>query len=130
MIMTTRILLILLSVLALAGTALGQDDRQPIKADTARFGDPTSIARAYQDFLYGVIKEIKKDELVLEKTKFGIDKSIKLVRKTKFIHDGKPSELDRLKVGDKVWVQTKEEKKTGEFVAKKVVTGMMPTGNP
>ncbi len=128
--MATRILLILLSVLTLAGTALGQDDRRPIKADTARFGNPTSIARAYQDFLYGVIKEIKKDELVLEKTKFGIDKSIRLVRKTKFIHDGKPSDLERLKVGDKVWVQAKEQKKTGELIAKKVVTGIMPTGNP
>ncbi len=128
--MTVRTVLILLSVLALAHPGLGQDDRQPITADTARFGNPTSIARAYQDFLYGVIKEIKKDELLLEKTKFGIDTNIKLVAKTKFIHDGKPSSLGRLKVGDKVWVQTKEEKKTGDLIAKKVVTGVSPTGRP
>jgi hypothetical protein len=130
MIMANRILLTLLSVLTLAGTALGQTGRDPIKTDNARFGDPTSIARAYQDFLYGVVKEIKEGEIILEKTKFGIDKNIKLVRKTKFIHDGKPSGLDQLEVGDKVWVQTKEEKKTGELIAKKVVTGILPTGSP
>ncbi|MBI1940091.1 MAG: hypothetical protein HYS33_01130 [Acidobacteria bacterium] len=128
--MAIRILLTLLSVLALAGTGVGQTGRDPIKADNARFGDPTSIARAYQDFLYGVIKEIKKDELVLEKTKFGIDQALKLKAKTKYIHDGKPGSLDRLKVGDKVWVDVKTEKKTGVMIATKVVTGVSPTGSP
>lgn len=128
--MTIRILLAFLSVLAFAGTALGQHDRRPITADTARFGDPTSIGRIYQDFLYGVIKEIGKDEMVLEKTKFGIDQTLKLNAKTKFIHDGEPGSLDRLKAGDKVWVDVKTKKKTGEMIAKKVVTGVVPTGNP
>jgi hypothetical protein len=127
--MSTRFVLTIVVALVIAGTAPGQI-REPGKEGNARFGDPTSIARVYQDYLYGVVKEIKKDELVLEKTKFGIDKSVKLVRKTKFVHDGKPSALDELKVGDKVWVQTKEEKKTGDLIAKKVVTGVMPTGNP
>lgn len=128
--MAIRILLTLLSVLVVAGTAPGQTGRDPIKTDNARFGDPTSIARAYQDFLYGVIKEIKKDALVLEKTKFGIDQALKLQAKTKYIHDGKPGSLDRLKVGDKVWVDVKTEKKTGVMIAKKVVTGVSPTGSP
>ena len=127
--MSTRFLLAIVIGLVIAGSAPGQI-REPGNEGNARFGDPTSIARIYQDYLYGVIKKIDKDEMVLEKTKFGIDKSIKFVRKTKFIHDGKPSALDQLKVGDKVWVQTKEEKKTGDLIAKKVVTGVMPTGNP
>ena len=127
--MSTRFLLVIVVGLVIAGSAPGQI-REPGKEGNARFGDPTSIARIYQDYLYGVIKKIDKDEMILEKTKFGIDKSIKLVSKTKFVHDGKPSALDQLKVGDKVWVQTKEEKKTGDLIAKKVVTGVMPTGNP
>ena len=127
--MSTRFFLIVVAALMIAGSAPGQIS-EPGKEGNARFGDPTSIARVYQDYLYGVIKKIDKDEMILEKTKFGIDKSIKLVPKTKFVHDGKPSALDQLKVGDKVWVQTKEEKKTGDLTAKKVVTGVMPTGNP
>lgn len=128
--MAIRILLTLLSVLALAGTASAQTGRDPIKTDTARFGDPTSIARVYQNYLYGVIKEIGEDEMVLEKTKFGVDKTLKLDSKTKYIHDGKPASRDRLKAGDKVWVDLKTKKKTGEMIAKKVITGVMPTGNP
>ena len=128
--MANRILLTLLSVLTLAGTALGQTGRDPIKADNARFGDPTSIARVYQDYLYGVIKKIGKDEMVLEKTKFGVDQTLILNSKTKYIQDGKPASHDGLEVGDKVWVDVKTKKKTGELLAKKVVTGLMPTGNP
>ena len=128
--MASGILLTLLSILTLAGTALGQTGRDPIKTDNARFGDPTSIARVYQDYLYGVIKEIKKDEMVLEKTKFGVDQTLILDSKTKYIQDGKPASHDGLKVGDKVWVDVKTKKKTGELLAKKVVTGVMPTGKP
>ena len=47
----------------------------PITSDTGRFGDATSIARKYQDYIYGVIKEKKPDELILTKTKFGVDQS-------------------------------------------------------
>jgi hypothetical protein len=114
----------------MTASAAGQTGRDPIKTDNARFGDPTSIARVYQDYLYGVIKKIDKDEMVLEKTKFGVDQTLVLNSKTKYIRDGKPAAQDLLKVGDKVWVDVKTKKKTGEIIAKKVVTGVMPTGNP
>lgn len=104
--------------------------REPPKADTARFQIPTSTARVLQDYIYGVIKKVDSRELILDKTKFGIDQTIRLERKTKFIQDGRPSSLDRLKIGDQVWVDVKTEKKTGAMVAKKVVTGMAPTQIP
>ena len=124
------LLLVLLSVLAPAGAGLAQRSQQPPKPETARFGNPTSIARAYQDYLYGVIKQISSEEMVLEKTKFGIDQTLRLERKTKYIHDGKPSSLDRLKVGEQVWVEVKTEKKTGEMIARKVLTGVALAGGP
>jgi hypothetical protein len=97
--------------------------REPVKAGTARYGDPTSTAQIYQGYLYGVIEKINPDEMVLSKTKYGIAQSFKFERKTKFIHDGKPSSLDHLKVGDGVWVDVKTDKKSGNLIAKKVVTG-------
>lgn len=106
-----------------AGLAL-RAQHEPTKSDNARFGDPTSTARIYQDYLYGVIKSINSSEMVLDKTQFGVDKPFKLERKTKFIHDGKPSSRDKLKVGDQVWVDAKKDKKSGEMIAKKVVTGV------
>ena len=99
--------------------------REPPRSGTARYGDPTSIARVYQDYLYGVIKKIDTNEIVLEKTKFGTDQAFKLDRKTKYIRDGKPGSFDNLKVGDQVWVDVKADKKTGEMTAKKVVTGVV-----
>jgi uncharacterized protein DUF5666 len=97
---------------------------------TARFGNPTSIARIYQDYVYGVVKKIdaKGNELILDKTLFGDDQTFKLQSKTKFIHDGKPSHLGQLKVGDEVYVKVHKNKKTGEMTARKVVSGVMPTG--
>jgi hypothetical protein len=113
-------------LIATAATA----QQKPVTAGKARFGDPTSTARIYQDYLYGVIKNIDANAMVLEKTKFGIDQTFKFDRKVKFIQDGKPSSLDQLKVGDKVWVDVKKDKKTGELIAKKVVTGMAVTQAP
>ena len=117
-------LLVLSGVLALAATGLGQrtEPRQP---ETARFGDPTSTARVFQDYFYGVIKSLDKKELVLDKTKFGIEQTIKLDSKTKYLHDEKPSSFDRLAVGNQVWVQVNTNKKTGELTAKKVLTGVV-----
>ncbi len=120
----TVTLLVFFSVLALAATGLGQHT-EPRRPDTARFGDPTSTARVFQDYLYGVIKHLDKSEMVLDKTKFGIDQTIKLDPKTKYLHDRKPSSFDRLAVGDQVWVQVKADKKTGEMTAKKVLTGVV-----
>jgi len=118
------LLTVVLVVLAIPAMSLGQR-RDPSKPETARFGDPTSTARAYQDYLYGVIKNLDKNELVLDKTKFGIDQSVKLDAKTKYLRDGKPSSWDRLAVGDQVWVDVKANKKTGEMTAKKVLTGVV-----
>ena len=117
-------LMVLSGVLALAATGLGQrtEPRQP---ETARFGDPTSTARVFQDYFYGVIKSLDKKEMVLEKTKFGVDQAIKLDSKTKYLHNEKPSPFDRLAVGDQVWVQVNTNKKTGELTAKKVLTGVV-----
>jgi len=117
-------LLVLSGVLALAATGLGQRT-EPRRPETARFGDPTSTARIFQDYFYGVIKSLDKKELVLDKTKFGIEQTIKLDSKTKYLHDEKPSSFDRLAVGDQVWVQVNTNKKTGELTAKKVLTGVV-----
>ncbi len=117
---------------ALCGTLLGaprvvaQTD-QPVKPETARFGNPTSIARHLQDYIYGVVKTIDNKELVLDKTKFGVDQTFKLDAKTKFIRDGKPSTLTELKLGDTVYVNAKTDKKTRTMTARKVVSGMLPT---
>jgi len=116
--------LLLLSVLGTVNVGLGQTG-EPGQPATGRFGNPTSIARVFQDYFYGVIKSLDKNELVLEKTKFGIDQTIKLAPKTKYLHDGKPSSWDQLKVGQQVWVQVKTDKKTGEMAAKRVLTGVV-----
>lgn len=101
-----------------------QDTSRP---ETGRFGDPTATARSLQDYVYGVVKKISSAELILDKTEFGDDQSFKLQPKTKFIHDGKPSTLAQLKVGDQAWIDMKREKKTGDLIARKVITGIQPT---
>jgi hypothetical protein len=52
-----------------------------------------------------------------------MDETFKLNKKTKFIHDGKSSSPDSVKVGDKVWVDARQDKKTGDSIARKVVSG-------
>src|SRR5262249_2693870 len=88
----------------------------------ARFGDPTATARQLQDFFYGVIKTIDKKEMVLEKTKYGLDQTIVLTDKTKYVHDGEASKLDRLKVGEQVWIRIKNDKKSGDMIAVVVIS--------
>jgi len=104
--------------------AAPQNEKQPIVSDTGRFGDATSIARKYQDYLYGVVKEVNPNELILTKTKFGVEQAFKLNKKTKFIQDDKPSSFDKLKVGDRIYVDVDKDKKTGDLIAKKVVSGV------
>jgi hypothetical protein len=99
---------------------------EPAKPGEPRFGNATSTARVFQDYVYGVVKQIDKEGLIVDKTSFGDGQKFKLDRKTKFIHDGKPSAFEDLKVGDKVWIDTKTDKKTGEMTAKKVITGAGP----
>jgi hypothetical protein len=108
-------------VVAVPATA----QNKPVKAGTARYGDPTSTARKYQNFLYGVIKTLDANGMVLEKTKVGIDQTLKFQPKTKFIHDQKPSSREDLKVGEQVYVDVHEDKKTGDLYAKKVVSGIV-----
>lgn len=120
---TSLIIALILLISAPAASA----QRQPGPNDNARFGIPTATARPYQDYLYGVLKKFDKDAIVLGKTHFGVDQTIKLVPKTKFIRDGKESSLTALKVGEDVWVETKKDKKTGDMVAKKVLTGAQAT---
>lgn len=114
--------------------AAKQSDKQPITSDTGRFGDATATARKYQDYLYGIIKELNPSELILTKTKFGVDQTFKLNKKTKFTLDGKAGSLDKLKVGDAIYIDVDTDKKTGVLTAKKVVSGVdlpsIPSGTP
>lgn len=98
----------------------------PPKTDNARFGDPTATGRTLQGYVSGVVKKVGAKELILDKTPYGDAQSFKLEPKTKYVRDGKPSKLGDLKVGDEVFVDTKKEKKTGNLIAKKVVTGVDP----
>ena len=120
-----RLLIAAAILLIFSPPAFAQGNKLPVKPETARFGDPTSIARKYQSYLYGVVKKIDKDEIILEKTKFGVDTTIKLIPKTKYVSDEKPSSLGELKVGDQVYVDVKTDKKTGEMSAKKIVSGVI-----
>lgn len=105
--------------------AFGQGSNQPATPQNARFGNPTAIARNLQGSIYGVIKKLDAAEIVLDKTKFGVDQTIKLEKKTKYIRDGKRSSFDDLKVGDPVYVDAKTDKKTGDMLAKKIVSGII-----
>jgi hypothetical protein len=104
--------------------AAGQSDKQPVTSSTGRFGDPTTIAIKYRDYLFGIIKEKNPNELILTHTKFGIEHAFKLNKKTKYIQDGKASSFDKLKVGDRIFIDVDTDKKTGDLIAKKVVSGV------
>ncbi|HUY12965.1 MAG TPA: hypothetical protein VMX16_04935 [Terriglobia bacterium] len=101
-----------------------QQTNQPQPPVLGRFGNPTATARIYQGYLYGVIKKIDKQDLVLDKTYFGVPKTITINKGTKFIRNGKSATLAQLKLGEDVYVDVKKNKKTGEMLAKKVVTGV------
>ena len=107
----------------------GEAQRDPPKPKTARFGAADDMSRMFQDYLYGVVKSISKTEMVLDKTALGDEQVFLLSPKTKFIQDGKPSSLENLKVGDKVWVDRKKNK-AGDMLALKVLTGVEPTKKP
>jgi len=121
-----RIILVpMLAAACWSALAAGQlPDKDPIISSTGRFGDPSSIARKYQDYMYGVIKEMNPNELILTKTKFGVDQTFKLTKKTKFTLDNKSSTFANLKVGDKVYIDVDKSKHTGNLIAKKVVSGI------
>lgn len=104
----------------------GQGPDAPPKAETARFGDPTSTARNLQGYVYGVIKKIGHDELIVDKTEYGDGQSFKLQPKTKYVRDGKAGNLADLKAGEGVFIDMRKDKKTGGMIAKKVVVGPDP----
>jgi hypothetical protein len=108
-----------------AASGFAQGTKGP-ETPTARFGNPTGIARQYQSYISGIIKKIDKNEIVLGKTRFGVDTTIKLPPKTKYVRDEKPGKFEDLRVGDQVFVDVKTNKKTGEMSAKKVVSGVTP----
>ncbi len=82
-----------------------------------------SAGNNYADFRYGVVKSVSPSVMVLIKTASGLDETYKLNKKTKFIHDGKSGSPDTVKVGDKVWVDARQDKKTGDSIARKIVSG-------
>src|SRR5437016_10433767 len=104
---------LLIASLLAAPVIPAQDKKDAAKPDNARFGNPTGIGRKVQGDLYGVIKSIKQDEIVLDKTKFGVDQNIRLEPKTKYVRDEKAGSFDQLKIGDPVYVSVKKDKKTG-----------------
>ena len=123
--MTTRnIFPVLLMACALVAPVMGAQE-EPAKPDNARFGDPTGIGRNVQGDIYGVVKQIGEKEIVLDKTKFGVDTSIRLEAKTKYVRDKKPGTFAQLKVGDPIYVNVKTDKKTGTMTAKKVISGII-----
>lgn len=104
----------------------GQGPDTPPKAENARFGDPTSTGRNLQGYVYGVIKKIGHDELIVDKTEYGDGRSFKLQPKTKYVSNGKAGKLADLKAGQGVFIDVKKDKKTGDMIAKKVVLGLDP----
>lgn|SRR5487761_192924 len=127
---TGVLIIVLLAIGLTAQQTQAQRTTAPQPPNNDRFGNPDSIARMYQDYLYGVIGKIGKHSLVLNKTKFGIPQTIMLDRKTKFLRNGKRSSIGRLRVGESVYIDTKTDKKTGTILAKKVVSGVDAIGNP
>lgn len=95
---------------------------------TRRWENAISLAGKYQNYVYGVVKKIGKNKLILNKTRFGNDQAFMLDHGTKFVHNGKRSTLAMLKVGDMVWVDAKLNKKKHERIARKVITGIGPKG--
>jgi|SRR5579862_4375276 len=104
--------------------AAPQSDKQPVVSSTGRFGDPSTVAIKYRDYLFGIVKQVDANEVILTKTKFGVDQPFKFTKKTKFFLDGKPSSVDKVKVGDGIYVDVDVDKKTGDQLAKKVVCGV------
>lgn len=104
--------------------AAPQSDKQPVVSSTGRFGDPSTVAIKYRDYLFGIVKQVDANEVVLTKTKYGVDQPFKFTKKTRFFLDGKPSLVDKVKVGDGIYIDVDVDKKTGDQLAKKVICGV------
>ena len=108
------------SIAQRGGHAASEVDDSSLPAGPAGKG---TAGNNYADFRYGVVKSVSPSEMVLTKTASGLDLAFKLNKKTKFIHDGKSAFLDSVKVGDKVWVDAHVDRKSGDSIARKVVSG-------
>jgi hypothetical protein len=120
----------IIMILGMSVVGQGQDSvpgttSDPPKRETGRFGDPGSTARAYQNYKVAIVKDVKKGELILDKTSYGDDYPFKVLEKTKFIHDGEPAKMDELKAGDQVFVNARYNKKTGEVTLEVVAWGVV-----
>lgn len=129
--MRTRITNVLICFFFAGALATGQARAQvyqPTESPDAagRLENSISVAGKYQNYIYGVVKQIGKDQITLDKTRFGNGQVFKLEPKTRFIDNGKRSTKANLKVGDMVWVDAKIKKKSEEKIAKKVITGVGP----
>lgn len=117
----------LLSVAMSTGPAGAQVYQSPnAPGATDRLEDAISVAGKYQNYIYGVVKKISKDQIILDKTRFGDGQEFKLEHNTRFIDNGKRSTRAKVKVGDMVWIDAKIKKKTNEKIARKVITGVGP----
>lgn len=116
---------LLLVLTAVVPAIPSQQDRKAPELDTSRFGNPTAIARGLQGDIYGVVKQINDKEVVLDKTKFGVDTTIKLEPHTKYVRDRKSGSFDQLKIGDPVYVRVKTDKKSGTMTAKQITSGVI-----
>lgn len=129
--MQTRRSNVLISVfftgVLVAGQVWGQVYQSTESPNAAgRLENAISVGGKYQDYIYGVVKKIGKDQIILDKTRFGNGQEFKLETKTRFIDNGKRTTKANLKVGDMVWIDAKIKKKTNEKIAKKVITGVGP----
>ncbi len=129
--MKTRITNVLIYVLFAGTLAAGQMWAQVYQSPESpgaagRPENAISVAGKYQNYIYGVVKKIGKDQIILDKTRFGDGQVFKLERNTKFVDNGKRSTKANLQVGDMVWIDAKIKKKTEEKIAKKVITGVGP----
>ncbi|HET7215698.1 MAG TPA: hypothetical protein VFL79_19070 [Terriglobia bacterium] len=125
---TTDVLIFLFFAGALASGQAWAQVYQPTESPDAagRLENSISVAGKYQNYIYGVVKTIGKDQIILDKTRFGNGQVFKLEPKTRFIDNGKRSTKANLKVGDMVWVDAKIKKKSDEKIARKVITGVGP----
>lgn len=120
---------IVLSSILVTGMGWAQLVQSPnAPGATGRWENAISLAGKYQNYVYGVIKKIDKRKLILNKTRFGNNQAFELNHDTKFVHNGKRSTLAKLKIGDMVWIDAKLNKKKHEKIARKVITGVGPTG--
>jgi hypothetical protein len=131
MIMKTRITNVLIYCVFAGTLAAGQVRAQVYQSTESpgaagRLENSISVAGKYQNYIYGVVKKIGKDQIILDKTFFGNGQVFKLERNTRFVDNGKRSTKAKLKVGDMVWIDAKIKKKTDEKIARKVITGVGP----